>query len=546
MLSAAGGRGSGNGGLGKHYNSTEATPETVNAPPRLNRTFLALACVLLIVRLPSLVQPMGADQGLYAYVGDRIAAGDLPYRDAWDQKPPAIHYTYAMLRSIWPRDAVVPAADLALAALAAVMLSGLGMVLAGRNIGHAAALLYLTLSDPSFQRLSGVAVRAQCESFIAVAVTGAFLLLARARDKPRPFRFFGAGLLFGGAIAFKYNAAAYLGAAVITLWAWRGLTVRGLLQLAAGVSVLPMIYVVVFALPGALPDLYDATITYNLRYSGETYSGPLHFATYLMTFPVQHARVDALWLLGGAGCAVLLAAAVKDREHIVPVAWVAAACLVIAVNGSRGLPQYFVQAQPALALAAAWGGSLLVARNRWLNLVAAALAVVAVARVNEFPKLAQNIAHDAAYALGQMSREEHLSRYGEPERRKYSAIAMAQLADVIRDSTSPDDRILIFGFAGGAYVNAGRASASRFFWSRPVIVDFNVPKPGYGVRGLREDLERTRPAMVALQVRDWAPDVQDSADFFMATPALADWLHAGYERVDGPAGFALWRRRSAP
>ena len=31
-----------------------------------------------------------------------------------------------------------------------------------------------------------------------------------------------------------------------------------------------------------------------------------------------------------------------------------------AINGSRGLPQYFVQAAPGLALAAAWGGWLLV------------------------------------------------------------------------------------------------------------------------------------------------------------------------------------------
>lgn len=510
------------------------------------RLFLALACVLLIVRLPSLVQPMGADQGLYAYVGDRIAAGELPYRDAWDQKPPAIHYTYAMLRSIWPRDAVVPAADLALAALAAAMLFGLGIVLAGPAIGQAAALLYLLLSDPSFQRLSGVAVRAQCESFIALAITGAFLLLARARSEPRPLRFVGAGLLFGGAIAFKYNAAAYLGAALVALWAWRTLTLRGLLQLAAGTAVIPLIYVAVFALSGALPELYDATITYNVRYSGETYTGPMHFASYLLTFPIQHARVDALWLLGGAGCAVLLIAAAKDRERLVVPAWVAAACLVIAVNGSRGLPQYFVQALPPLALGAAWGGSLLVARNRWLNGIGLTLVAVAVARVNEFPKLAQNIAHDARYATGRMTREEHLSRYGEPERRKYSAIAMAQLVDVIRGSTSPSDRIFIFGFAGGAYVNAERASASRFFWSRPVIVDFNAGKPGYGVRGLREDLERGRPAIVALQVRDWAPDVQDSAAFFMSTPALADWLHAGYEHVEGPAGFELWRRRSAP
>ena len=59
-----------------------------------NRLLLALACVLLAVRLPSLVQPMGADQGLYAYVGEGVRSGELPYRDAWDQKPPAIHVAY--------------------------------------------------------------------------------------------------------------------------------------------------------------------------------------------------------------------------------------------------------------------------------------------------------------------------------------------------------------------------------------------------------------------------------------------------------------------
>src|SRR3954466_13669464 len=65
-----------------------------------NRVFLALACVLLAVRLPSLVQPMGADEGLYAYAGERVRAGALPYRDAWDQKPPAIHVTYALMRTV--------------------------------------------------------------------------------------------------------------------------------------------------------------------------------------------------------------------------------------------------------------------------------------------------------------------------------------------------------------------------------------------------------------------------------------------------------------
>ena len=49
------------------------------------RLLLAVAGALLVLRVPSLAQPMGPDQGLYAYVGDRILHGELAYRDAWDQ-----------------------------------------------------------------------------------------------------------------------------------------------------------------------------------------------------------------------------------------------------------------------------------------------------------------------------------------------------------------------------------------------------------------------------------------------------------------------------
>ncbi len=54
------------------------------------------------MRLPSLAQPAGADQALYAYVGQRLLAGEVPYRDAWDQKPPGIHITYAAMLAVWP------------------------------------------------------------------------------------------------------------------------------------------------------------------------------------------------------------------------------------------------------------------------------------------------------------------------------------------------------------------------------------------------------------------------------------------------------------
>lgn len=505
------------------------------------RLFLALACVLVIARLPSLVQPMGADQGLYAYVGERILAGEIPYRDAWDQKPPAIHYTYALLRAAWEAPGAAAAADLVVAVLITAMLVPLGGALAGAAAGRVAALLFLFLSDPGFHRLAGVSVRAQSETFIAAAITAAMLLVVRG--KPSAWKAPAAGLLLGTAVAYKYNTATYGAALLVALWALKRLRWRDVAGLAAGTLAVPGAFLMLFVVRGAVRDLYHATIGYNLLYSGETYDGPLHFVRYLLTFPVQHARVDGLWLLGGLGCAVLIAGAPWKRERAIAPAWVAAACLTIAVNGSRGLPQYFIQALPALALSAAWAGSLLWTRRRAINLLALALLAFAVWRVNEFSSLARNFVHDAQHLAGRSTQERHLARYGDRDERKYSALAMAELADFVQAHSAPADTIYVFGFSSGVYVLAERESASRFFWSRPVIVDFRAPEPGYGVEGLRQELDTARPAVIALQVRDWAPDVRNSAEFFMGTPRLADWLRAHYHQTDGPAGFDVWTYR---
>jgi len=264
----------------------------------------------------------------------------------------------------------------------------------------------------------------------------------------------------------------------------------------------------------------------------------------VFTFPVRHARVDALWLIGCGGCAVLLAGARRDRARLFAVAWVAAACLTIAINGSRDLPQYFIQAAPALALAAAWAGRIVFTRAYALSFIAGIAVLIGVWRVNDFPKVVDNTWRDASYAAGRITRQEHLTRYGDRATRKYSALAMDELAGFLRAHSQADDPVYVFGFSSGAYVNSDRRSASRFFWSRPVIVGFNDGKPGYGVAGLLEELRARHPVIVALQQRDWYPDVDDSAHFFMTTPELASWLRTSYSAVAGPEGFDMWMRRA--
>jgi hypothetical protein len=532
--------------------------------------FAAAAVALLLVRVPAVVQPAGGDQGIYAYVGQSILRGDVPYRDAWDQKPPGIHYTYAVMLGIWNSDSVVAATDLLVAVVVALLLIPLGRRVTGTaGAGEAAALLFLMLGDPSFQRLGGLWVRGQAEAFVALVVTAgmimAFAATRAASDRGRDRAAFGlsvaAGALFGLAFVYKYNAGVFLlpGLLVYLVGVPRDDALdprnRGGRVLMRQFPAVLLGFVLVagavaawFASHGALGDLYEATVVYNLRYSGETYSGPWAMLRFLLTFPVRHARVDALWFLGGAGCALLLVLASRDRRLALAPAFVAAACVSIAVNGSRELPQYFVQAGPGLALAAGIAGAFAWRALGPLSRVALILLLsVGVVRVNQFDKWASSIAYDFDHLRGRTSREAYLAKFGgQRPNDKFSALSTKQLADRLRAQTTPQDRALVLGFTPGALVQARRQSASRFFWSRPLLVGFNEGRAGYGVRGLLDELRRSRPAIVALQQRDWPAEGIDSATWFSRQPSLQAWLTDGY-RLDTDTGtFFIWRRKDLP
>nr|AHZ45612.1 hypothetical protein [uncultured bacterium] len=532
--------------------------------------FWALFAACVALRVPSLQQPAGADQSLYAYVGQRILHGEVPYRDAWDQKPPGIHATYAVLWAVWPDERVVPAADLVVSVATALLLLALGRRIGPPGAGEVAALIFLFLGDPAWGRLGGVRARAQCEVFIGLVSAAGLLLLHRALA-PEARRVqalgFAAGALFGAAFVYKYNAGAIvIAAALAALW-WRRhepgswiARVRGLLPagvaVASGFVTVVAAMLAIFAYAGAFDDLYDATIGYNVFYSGETYTGRAAILGYLLRFPIERARVDGLWFVGGLGCAVLLGTATwrglrrsasgdsRGTPDLSPVFWVAAGCLAVAVNGSRGLPQYFLQVHPGLALAfgvtAAWAWPRLRPAGR---VVAIAAVAIATQRVVNVDKVVDYLQWDLSAWTGARSREDYLARFGGRDTGdKYSALAVRELADRITETVPPGQSVLVLGFSPGALVQSDRRSATRFFWSRPLIVGFNEGKFGYGVGGLLLELEANKPALVALQRRDWDPDTIDSFTWFSRQPKLVEWLGRDYQPAGELGNFVLWRR----
>src|SRR5687768_16657820 len=79
----------------------ESLPESEPAAaPRALRSgigwLLGALLVVALFGLASLWYPLGRDQAMFAYVADQWLEGRVPYRDAWDIKPPGVFVLYAL------------------------------------------------------------------------------------------------------------------------------------------------------------------------------------------------------------------------------------------------------------------------------------------------------------------------------------------------------------------------------------------------------------------------------------------------------------------
>ena len=259
--------------------------------------------------------------------------------------------------------------------------------------------------------------------------------------------------------------------------------------------------------------------------------------------------VDALWFVGGLGCIVLLSSrrALAQRRPVLdgfrsPGSRVA--CLSIAINGSRDLPQYFLQAAPALALAAgvaaaigpaaAAGGRALGRRAAGRGRRSGGRATI---RSRSSPatsgttRSTRSAGSTAATHLAKYGGARDVDKYSALDNRDIGAFLAVEDDARTRPSTSSATR-------RARTSTRNRRSASRFFWSRPVILDFNREDPALRRRRPAGG-SRAQPAGVCRPpAARLVADVQDSAPFFLSQPPLADWLRAGYHQVplDGFSG----------
>lgn len=181
-------------------NSTHATSS--------RRWFLVLLLLLVLafnfaVRWRLRDMPLERDEGEYAYAGQLILQGVLPYKIAFNMKFPGTYFMYALLMAIFGQSADgIHVGILLVTSLTALLLYFVGRELLSETGALIATAIYVCLA--ALPRAAGLAGHAT--HFVSLFVCTGIAAILMARKKGPILWWFLSGAAFGMAILMKQHA----------------------------------------------------------------------------------------------------------------------------------------------------------------------------------------------------------------------------------------------------------------------------------------------------------------------------------------------------
>jgi 4-amino-4-deoxy-L-arabinose transferase-like glycosyltransferase len=424
---------------------------------------LAGICVLPIVfYAPFLKEPFLRDEGVYAATAQLLLDGKLPFAHAFDNKPPLVYVWYAASFLMFGETIWAPRLLAALSICLATLLLYIEARILFKQNGSAllaAGAFAICVGLPEFD------LNANTEYFMLLPLVAAFLSFTLAERDRKGWLYAAAGFLMGLSIMTKevslFPYLVMLGVVANRVRlddGWTGLKTREFLRPAAfllgGCAVAGVLVVLPFLLTGAFADMYDALVVYTMSYVGAVtwpdriiavVKAPLYI--FLLAGPLAVFSYLAVWRL------------IRDPEQqhrLMLVGWTVATMIGI-VSAGRFYDHYYVLIFPCFGLLVPLGLEVMrdadrVSR-RWIG---AALAISMIPMV----VLNLNIYFQATPT------ERHFAKYGSDGQSLWETQS-EDLADWIKERTTPDDYIYNLGFQSELYFFADRQSPTRYLFDHP-------------------------------------------------------------------------------
>jgi hypothetical protein len=487
----------------------------------------------------SLWYPFGWDQGIFAWVGDAILRGEMPFRDAFDLKGPGAHVIYAATQFVFGRNQWgIRVVDLLALSVSAWLAADFIGQRTSRHIGRwAAAILILWHGSLTFWHT------AQPDGFVAALLCIGFLPLLGSRDRVSAGAMIVAGAAIGFSIAIKPLYAAFLVVpAVVVLGRTTGHRARAIGPAIVGlVTTLAVVaaFAAWFGVRGALADLYEVHILYNASTYSASSGGSLAIQ--------QRLQGVVEYVLAGEVFVVLLPLALvgaralylADRTIALAVCtWAVTAVACVVLQNKFFDYQWAPLFVPTVVLAAFGFDAVLgpapadtpptsatVPRQQIGILLGAAVMVHAAVHP------AFEVANWASYLLGMRDRASYHDTFGVPGND-------LRMAEHIRELSDEDDRLFVMAWNAELIPMTGLRTVSRFGYSLPFWMgDGTDYQRRYRLEAMAA-LHRDPPEFVVVgaQALPLVGRVPTLSEF----PAFDAFLTARYARVTAYGDLELY------
>jgi hypothetical protein len=515
--------------------------------------WLALVAFIVTWGISSLWWPFGPDQGIFAWVGDVILNGGMPYRDAWEVKGPAAHYIYALAQLLFGQNMWgIRLLDLCFLALSLIAL----WRLAARLYDDTAARLAVALFALWYAS-SGYWSTAQPDGWAAMLLVIAVAYLVDENNAGRLTPAAVAGAAIGLCALLKPIYAAYLLLFVAyAIFRWPTPTARrnlirlmlvGLLSCSAVIG----LAVAWFAYKGALVDLIQVQLIFNTSVHRPVHTRSL-LEQMLQVFEFVHQGWVAIALLP----ATLGGATLWHRQR--PLAavigtWVGLALLGVLVQDKFYLYHWLPLYGP-LALATGVGLSRLLAGSRAVfdpekrkDLALApypwfATATLSLVFIFAMVAPTHSLLRWTLPVNGYESWASYYEGFGTYGQGDFSFKADQEVAQYIAQRTTADDPVLVWGFEVLVNYLSGRPSPTRFGFSYALVRGpKNALEAAYRAEFMQA-LEANPPRYILVldhDKNDLMP--KTSRQFLDDFPEFKSYLEEQYQLETTIEHFAVWR-----
>lgn len=432
--------------------------------PKNLLAFLVLVSTILLVsfiRFRLLGVPLERDEGEYAYMGQLLLQGILPYTEAYNMKFPGIYFVYAVILSIFGQTPTgIHFALLFVNIASAILLFLLGRFLFNTIAGTVAGVSFLLMTlSPSVQGLW-----ANAEHFVLLPAICGILIMLIAVDKDNKKLLFLSGFLLGIAFLVKQHGIFFGLASLVYIcrrhFKKEGISFNRLLFKAglfiAGVIIPLCIIALLFLMAGNFNKFWFWTFKYASEYVSMT-SMPQGIANFNMAITkiIKPDLIITVMALFG------LAEIVSDREKRATLSFVllfAAASFFSVCPGLYFRPHYFVLLIPAISLLAGIGVFYMIRHLLPYKLLTAVVyCIIAIAFI--YPVISQQ-----NFFFGLSEVEACRTVYG-----KSPFPESLEIARYIEKNTTEKEAILVLGSEPQIYFYSKRRAATGYIYIYPLM-----------------------------------------------------------------------------